>query len=245
MKPYYQNELVTIYHGKQMEIFTSLSIESVDLVLTDPPYEKSGTHKNHLSTVDLKKGETKRQALGFDGLTCDELIEIANKWISISKRWCIFTCDWKFMNALDEQGMLIRFGIWRKPNGAPQFTGDRPGMGWEPIAICHRKGKKRWNGGGKHAFYTFPIGSNKSGHPTGKPLKLFVELLSDFSDEGELILDPFLGSGTTAVACMQLNRRCIGIEKEEKYCEISAKRCEEAKTGLTPGEQDAGQMTLF
>ena len=65
-----------------------------------------------------------------------------------------------------------------------------------------------------------------------------------FAGDG-VILDPFLGSGTTAEAAMMLNRHCIGIELEEKYCEIAAKRCEQARTGLTPAEQAEGQMTLF
>jgi len=81
-------------------------------------------------------------------------------------------------------------------------------------------------------------------HPTQKPIALFVWCLEQSKTTGT-VLDPFLGSGTTAVACMRLKRKCIGIELEEKYCEISAKRCEEARTGLTPSEQEAEQGILF
>ena len=127
------------------------------------------------------------------------------------------------MNALDEAGLLVRFGIWRKPDGAPQFTGDRPGMGWEGIAICHREGKKSWNGGGHHAFWEFSC-SRGTGHPTEKPIKLYHEFVRLFSDKNDLILDPFMGSGTTLVAAKNLNRRAVGIEINERYCEIAAER---------------------
>jgi site-specific DNA-methyltransferase (adenine-specific) len=116
-------------------------------------------------------------------------------------------------------------GIWRKPDGAPQFTGDRPGTGWEAVAICHREGRKRWNGGGSHAFWEFPKCQNQSGHPTGKPLGLFKAFVGAFSEEGETILDPFMGSGTTLEAAKSQDRKAIGIEIEERYCEIAAKRC--------------------
>ena len=97
-------------------------------------------------------------------------------------------------------------------------------MGWEAIAICHGPGKKRWNGGGRHAFYAHPKGENRSGHPTGKPLPLYRELVRDFADADGTILDPFMGSGTTLRAAKDLNRKAIGIEIEEKYCEIAANR---------------------
>ena len=61
-------------------------------------------------------------------------------------------------------------------------------------------------------------------HPTVKPIRLFSYLITLGSREGDTILDPFLGSGTTALACQLLNRKCIGIEIEEKYCEIAVKR---------------------
>ena len=67
---------------------------------------------------------------------------------------------------------------------------------------------------------------DKKQHPCQKPSGLFVSILSDFSKKDDLILDPFLGSGTTAIACERLNRRWIGIEISEEYCEIAARRIE-------------------
>ena len=76
----------------------------------------------------------------------------------------------------------------------------------------------------KHGFIADQ--KEKMEHPTQKPYRLFIEILNDFSKENHTVLDPFLGSGTTVIACERLNRRWVGIEIEEKYCEISAKRIE-------------------
>lgn len=89
------------------------------------------------------------------------------------------------------------------------------------------------------------IPSNKNNHPTVKPVDLMEYLVKLVSREGAIVLDPFAGSGTTGLACINLKRNCIGIEKEEKYCEIIKKRCEHKRTVLTPAEKKAGQMTLF
>lgn len=210
--------------GNCREILTE--VQQVDVVISDPPYGNLDTHARHLSGITLRNGEPARQALGFDGLSKQEMMSMATQWANIAKRWVVFTCEWRYVAAIDETGVLVRFGIWRKPDGAPQFTGDRPGTGWEAVAICHRAGKKRWNGGGSHAFWQYPKGQNDSGHPTGKPLGLFVSFVEQFSDPGELILDPFMGSGTTGVACVRLGRKFTGIEIDEKYFEIACRRIE-------------------
>lgn len=80
----------------------------------------------------------------------------------------------------------------------------------------------RWHGGGRSAVFT--CNKVNSEHPTGKPLRLITQLVTLFSDPGELILDPFMGSGTTLRAAKDLGRRAIGIEIEERYCEIAVKR---------------------
>ncbi len=215
-----------LYLGDCMEVLPTLG--KVDAVITDPPYGSEDTHAGHLANVSLRNGKSAGQSLGFDGISQQQMIDMAQEWVKKANRWVIFTSEWKFMSALDSAGLLIRFGIWRKSDGAPQFTGDRPGMGWEAIAICHRTGKKRWNGGGKHAFYNWPKGSNNSGHPTGKPIGLFAEFVHDFTDPGEVVLDPFMGSGTTGVAAIQMRRKFIGIEREPKYFDIACERIEKA-----------------
>ena len=218
VKPYYSDDYVQIFHGDCQEILPTLP--RVDLVLTDPPYGES-THKNHLSKV------TSHQDLGFNCIGSDDMVFLSNQMLAISRAWVIFTCDWHFMHELEH---LVRFGIWIKPNGSPQFTGDRPGMGWEPVAILHKTGKKTWNGGGKHAVWNYP--KTEGLHPTQKPLRLYKQWIMDFSKEGDSVCDPFMGSGTTAVAAKQLNRKCIGIEIEEKYCEIAAQRCSQEVLAL-------------
>jgi site-specific DNA-methyltransferase (adenine-specific) len=215
----------TLYLGDCRDILPAL--EGVDHVVSDPPYGDTATHQNHLSKITLRNGEPAGQALGFAGISAEELLALTQTWVETARRWVVFSCEWKHLHRLDEAGLLVRFGIWRKPDGAPQFTGDRPGMGWEAIAICHRPGRKKWNGGGKHAVWTFPKGAG-DGHPTQKPVPFVSQLVLDFTDEGETILDPFMGSGTTGVACAKLGRKFIGIEIEPKYFDIACRRIEQA-----------------
>ncbi len=237
----------TLYQCDCREILASLP--KVDAVITDPPYGDEATHKKHLATVTLRDGTPAGQVLGFDGISKEEAVRLAVEWCEIAARWVVFTCEWKYAHALDEAGVLVRLGIWRKPDGAPQFTGDRPGTGWEAVAICHRKGKKRWNGGGKHCFWSWPKGQNDSGHPTGKPLGLFCDFVADFTDPGEVVLDPFMGSGTTGVACAKLGRKFIGIEMDPKWFDLACKRIE--KTYAQPDffveapKPKAEQMSLL
>jgi site-specific DNA-methyltransferase (adenine-specific) len=214
-----------LWLGDCREILPTL--DGVDCVVSDPPYGANDTHAGHLSSITLKNGEPAGQALGFEGISADELLSMASDWCDVAARWVVFSCEWKHVHRLDEADLLVRFGIWRKPDGAPQFTGDRPGTGWEAVAICHRPGRKRWNGGGSHAFWNIPKVS-QYGHPTEKPVALFSAWVRDFSEPGETILDPFMGSGTTGVACVKLGRKFIGIEIEPKYFDIACRRVEAA-----------------
>jgi hypothetical protein len=119
---------------------------------------------------------------------------------------------------------FIRVGAWVKNNSAPQFTGDRPAQGFEAIAIMHREGERlRWNGGGSRGVWITDVERN-NGHPTPKPLSLINDWILKFTDEGETIIDPFMGSGTTLVACAKLGRKAIGIEISEEYYEIAVQR---------------------
>lgn len=143
-------------------------------------------------------------------------------------------CDWKFAGKADSAGLpVIRCGCWVKDNPMPQMTGDRPGTGWEAILILHRKGKMRWNGKGSPAVYhhgTSRYGYfGPSNHPTEKPVTLVAKLIHDFTDKQELVLDPFMGSGSTGVAAIQMDRKFIGIEIDPDYFNIACKRIEKAQ----------------
>lgn len=219
----------------------------VSHVITDPPYETEvhaggrrvlgGTRPGHaVETWRDAEGVERFADLGFDPMT-EELREAASaEFARLTSRWALVFCQaegaHKWERALLCAGMRRRrWCIWVKPDGQPQISGDRPGVGYETIVAMHGGiSRTTWNGGGKLGVFTHAknvTGSRESNpHPTTKPLPLMAELVSLFTDPGETILDPFCGSGTTLVAAYQLGRKAIGIELEEKWCEVSAKRLE-------------------
>ena len=220
MTPFYDHAGITVYCGDCRDVLPTLADKSVDHVITDPPY--SDVTHNGARTGDVTQSLLRG---AFDCITADELRAIFAA--AAPKRWTVAFADWRHVAQLETAppaGLdFIRFGVWIKPNGAPQFTGDRPATGWEAVGIWHRSGeKKRWNRGGHPAVWT----RNKENgpHPTTKPLGLVTDIVASFTDPGDLILDPFGGSGTTARACKDLGRRCIVIERERKYCEVIVRR---------------------
>ena len=207
-------------------------IGEVDCVITDPPYSER-THAGARGSDRDGAKQVARAIVDFDSITTDALRDAFGAMRF--RRWLVSFMDYTMVPWMEENppaGMRgVRMGIWVKPNGAPQFTGDRPGQGWEAVWIAHRLGpdgekpQMRWNGGGSHAVWTQAIErSEVSGHPTAKPLPLVKRLIELFTDEGETILDPFGGSGTTAVACRDLGRKCILIERDEKWCAVAKRR---------------------
>lgn len=217
----------TLYLGDCMDILPTL--DKVDAVITDPPYSET-THANAKSNRGKGHGN---KAIDFASLTADQLQEILKICGSKCHRWLVSTMEWRHIATFDQKPPegweLVRFGVWVKSNPMPQISADRPAQGWEGIAYMHStKGeKKRWNGGGQHGNYIGPVITDGA-HPTGKPLPLFSGFVEKFTDRLETILDPFMGSGTTGVAAIQLGRKFIGIEREPKYFDIAVKRIEQA-----------------
>lgn len=95
-----------------------------------------------------------------------------------------------------------------------------------PISIQKTR-KKTWFGGGCHGNWTGPVITNGD-HPTGKPVDMVSSWVTRFTERGQTILDPFMGSGTTGVAAIQLGRSFIGIEREERYFQIACERISNA-----------------
>lgn len=217
------------------------SLGAVDHVITDPPYEDEAHTKQR--RVKRSGGVTVVEPIPFETITARRS-DVAMA-MGAARRWVLAFCqaevvgDWR--SDFTTAGLVFkRSCVWIKPDGLPQLNGDRPGMGYESIVVCHAKGRSRWNGGGKHGVYTFNKGSGgmPNVHPTQKPLLLMEQLLRDFTDPGELVADPFSGSGTTGVACIRLGRRFIGWERDEKYYEAALKRLRNAKPQgdlFTPG----------
>lgn len=218
-----------LYNGDCFEIISTLSSDSVDLVLTDPPYSEK-THKGARTNEDNEA----KKLIKFSSITDEQLRLVLKECGRVCKRWVIATIDWRHMLSLDDnppEGLkFMRFGIWVKPNGVPQFTGDRPAMGWEAIAFLHKDGiKAEWEGGGRHGVFTYNKESGNE-HPTQKPIKLISELVSLFSRKGDIVFDPFMGSGTTGVAAIRNGCDFIGIEKDENFFKLAERRIKAEKS---------------
>lgn len=233
---------IRLYCGDCLDILPTLPEGTVDAVVTDPPYSNA-THSGARTRTD---GANSDKLVEFNALSESECVAIFGELVRRSARWVVATCDWRFLSPLEAGGHLVRVGAWVKPNSAPQLSGDRPAMGWEAVAILHRHGRKRWNGGGSRATWICNRVDAKC-HSTQKPLVLVEDFVRLFSDPGEVVLDPFMGSSTTGVACVNLGRRFIGIEKEPKYFDIAVKRIEDAlgKGSLFDGIEEMKQGDLF
>lgn len=228
-KPYYQNDLVTIYHGDCLEVLPEIG--SVDLVLTDPPYGIGEDGKtNHTRSV-LAESSNFDIGVRWDNKRIEYITDVVNK----GKNAIV----WGGNYYADLLGSSSCWLVWDKDNGKSDFADCE--LAWTSFKSAVRKFKWKWAGMLQEDMKNKEVRY----HPTQKPIELFKWIVNQYSSKGDLILDPFSGSGTTGIACMLADRKCICIEREEAYCEIAAKRCEQAKTGLTPGEQEAGQMTLF
>lgn len=218
-EPYYSKDGITIYNADCRDVLPHLP--KFDLLLTDPPFSEV-THAN------ARSNSGKEKAIDFESIDFDvvnTLLAFASKGI---KRWTVSFLDWRHVARLETLEMenleFVRFGVWMKSNPMPQITGDRPANGWDAIAYLHSKAtKKKWSGGGNHGNYYGPVVSNGV-HPTQKPMPFIRTIIARHSEDAETVLDPFMGSGTTLVACKLEGRQAVGIELDEKYCEIAVKR---------------------
>ncbi len=225
----------TLYLGDCLEIMPKLG--AANAVITDPPYESSlHDSKNRLrGPVRVDSGPDLR------GLNFASINEIRKSVVDLSFQascgWFLAFCtiegvaEWA--NTINASPMKYkRACIWVKPDSTPQLNGQGPAQGAECFvtAWCG-KGHARWNSGGKRGVYTHCVNGpwRHGAHPTEKPPSLMKELLLDFTNYGDSILDPFMGSGTTGVACVKLGRKFIGIEIDPHFFDIACKRIKEAQ----------------
>lgn len=217
------------------------TLAAVNHTIMDSPYEDEyqNTGGRIERTDGIETSETFAQELGFQGIS-----EIRPFIIEHVKRithgWMVAFCIAEGVRAWrDEmQAAEIKYDTtlaWIKPDARPRFNGQGAARGFECMVTGWCGGSfKKWNGGGKRGIYTHMVNSpgrthkKDGGHPTEKPLALMQDLIADFTQPDDLILDPFMGSGTTGVAAVKLGRRFIGIEMQQKHFDLACKRIQDA-----------------
>lgn len=240
-QPYKRREVIgdaTLYLGDCLEILPTLP--KVDAVITDPPFEaEAHTLQRRINRGNTRGGDgdvVTEEPLDFAPITEFQRSEFSRAAASACNGWILVFCQaeavFQWRHSLQEGGATYkRACVWVKPDGMPQYSGDRPGMGYESIvAAWAGSGKSSWNGGGRHGVFTCPKHDPiRYGHATQKPERLMRDLVGLFTENGNSVCDAFMGSGTTGVACMNLGRKFIGIEIEPKYFDIACERIENAQ----------------
>lgn len=208
-KPYYQDDAVTIYHADCRDILPHLP--KVDLVLTDPPY---GLKFEYLSYEDSSANLQKLVRDIFPLLNADRIAissGITNYHLWPKADW-ICAATWNTTGSYGKCGVNQWFPILFYGKDLDGFGAVNGIIKGDLFSV---------SGGGSVGFQRDEL---ETVHTCPKPMNLWKKILTRFSNEGQTVLDFCLGSGTTLLAAKDLGRKAIGIEIEEKYCEIAAKR---------------------
>ncbi len=221
MKPYFQDEWVTIYHGDCREILPQL--EGLETIITDPVWPNSlpifGVDNPTQLFKEMCDALPRADRLVVQ-LGCDSdprfLTAIPSSWPFIRVCWLDYACP-------SYKGRILYTGDIAYAYGRPPAS--IPGRHVLPGKYTSTKSDKLFNrhtGRNRKGRRATACPEDNLPHPSPRRLQHVQWLVWVFSDKQ--VVDPFMGSGTTAVASKYLNRHCIGIEIEEKYCEIAAKR---------------------
>ena len=203
-----------IIQGDCLEVMKQMPDKCVDLVLTDPPYG-IGADKNKRANTQHGNAVAKSKDYGI-GDWDNEIPskEIFEQIFRISKNQIIFGGNY-FVEYLYNSPCWI---FWDKNNGDNGYADGE--LAWTSFKTALRKYKYTWHGMIQENMKQ----KEERVHPTQKPVDVMGWCLKNYSEEKMTVLDPFLGSGTTALACKMLGRNYIGIEKEQKYVDIANQR---------------------
>ena len=233
MKPYYEDDAVTIYHGDCFAVMQELADVSAQAFVTDPPYA-SGVRAevNRTSSGAMVRGVKWRQKpIENDQMTTSGYV------------WMMREVAFEARRILVDGGSFLAFIDWRNwPNllGAVESTNLRVNqmIVWDKAMYAMGRGYRAqhelilWASKGSPTVVNFSVGNvlrhkriSNDDHPAPKPVGLLKDLMRVPLIAGDLVVDPFMGSGPSVVAAKELGLRAIGIEIEERYCEIAAQRC--------------------
>tara|TARA_R100001530_G_scaffold31929_2_gene25099 strand:- start:446 stop:1165 length:720 start_codon:yes stop_codon:yes gene_type:complete len=227
-KPYYQDEWVTIYHGDCRDILPALP--KVDLVLTDPPYGIN------LPTDYASRG---RGVCKIDYLPVydDDRPFDPSLILALNVNAVLWGANYYTDKLVPSSGWIV----WDKRYGMGQVDQSDCEMAWTNCIKGIRLYNHRWNG------YIRDSENGEHYHPTQKPVSLMrwsILQVDKWNQQSQFILDPFMGAGSVIRAAKDLNRHCIGIEIEEKYCEIAAKRCSQQVFDFTEKGKECYQSLI-
>ena len=252
MDYYYEEDNFKLLHGDALLLLKKIKPKSIDMIFADPPYFLSGDGITCSSgkMVSVKKGDWDEK------ISIKEKHSFNRKWIKACKRvlkengtiWISGTMHniYSIGMALEEEGFKIINNItWKKLNPPPNiscrtFVHSTETVLWAKKDIKNSKHKFNYNvmrelNGGKQmkdvweTSLTKPSEKKCGKHPTQKPEALLERIILASTDESDLILDPFSGSGTTGIVASKLNRKYIGIEKEKEYLDLTIRRKENEK----------------
>lgn len=206
IKPYFETKLGKLYCGDCLKIMGNISSKKVDLIYADPvwpnaakEFVKYGDPYKNFNLLAKKMRKLTMRIIIHLGIDSDPRI-----LKSIPKKFKFFRVCWLKYAFPHCKGRLLYSGDIAYLFGPPPKS--RPGFHLVPGERCSSENT-----------------GNKTGHPCSRKLSHVQWLISKFSTKNDLILDPYLGSGTAAVACEKLGREWIGIEISKKYCEIAAR----------------------
>lgn len=214
-----------LIHGDCLEEMKKIPDGSIDLVLTDPPYNIARENNFHtMGRAGIDFGEWDKEA---------DILSYIKEAFRVTKNggsFIVFNA-WKNLGDISKEAERVGFETkdmlrLEKTNPMPRNRDRRYITDYE-CAIWFTKPKEKWTFNRQDPAYQRPKfvkSIDKGFHPTQKSLSLMEDLLKIHSNETDIVLDPFMGSGTTGVACKNLNRNFIGIELDKDYYEIAKKR---------------------
>lgn len=211
----YQIEEITnkIIQGDCLDIMKKMDNESVDLLLTDIPYGGVNRKSNGLRNLDKKDADVFTMDMQF----------LIREMVRVTKGSGYIFCGWEqlseIVSIIRDIDISNRVIVWEKTNPSP-MNGQNIWLSGIELAVYFKKRKATYNQHCKNVVVRFPCGRGKV-HPTEKPLSLFKKFIEVSSNEGDIVFDPFLGSGTTVVGAIELNRKYIGVELSPKYFQVA------------------------
>ena len=213
-------ELNKIYNMDCMEGMKQMEDNSVSMTLTDIPYGEVNRDSNGLRALDKENAD----------IMTFNLEEFLNEVYRVTKGTVVIFCGKEQISPIhkyfsDKQKKklgTVRQLIWQKSNPSP-MNGQHIYLSGIENAVWFKKKGGIFNAHCKNTVFKYPCGRSKV-HPTEKNHDLLKELISDNSNAEDIIFDPCMGSGTTAIACINTNRNFIGFELDKHYCDIANKR---------------------